>query len=182
VTETSGTPRMTGGSFEQSGLEGPGPAPLSFFLHTVVAMIVSPMIVFVVLIFLAVSSYNNSSHINLVLNAGGVANPLLWGPGLILGLLVNRFVLRRTACWVWLVGMAWMAFGTLESLSTYRARFLGICSPFDRIASGFFSYRAYCGDAGNATYFTLPMFSAIAYSLGAWVALRLGRRRELKLC
>ena len=104
---------------------------------------------------------------------------MLWGPGLILGLLVNRFALKSTACWVWLAGMVWIACGVSASLYTYHARFAGICSPLDSIRNGFFSNgSSYCGDPKNLMLFTVPTFSSIAYSLGAWVALRFGRSRQ----
>jgi uncharacterized membrane protein HdeD (DUF308 family) len=121
-------------------------------------------------------------EINAALNAGGAANPWLWGPGLILGLLVNRFALKSTACWVWLVGMVWMVSGIFAALSFYHARFAGICSPLDSITNGFFFYvpkQPNCGDHGNLMLFTLPTLSAIAYSLGAWITLWLVRRARL---
>ena len=152
----------------------------SFLLHSSVAMIICPVVVFVS-IMTAVALFNNSRGINSVLNAGGALNPLLWGPGLIMGLLVNRFALRRAACWVWLAGMAWMAFGIFAALHYYQERFAGICSPLDSITSGFFfsvPNNPYCGDAGNLMHFTLPTLSAIAYALGAWITLRLGASRE----
>jgi hypothetical protein len=122
----------------------------------------------------AVIVFNNSHRINSILNAGGAANPLLWGPGLILGLLVNRFAIKGTACWVWLAGMVWIATGVFTSLYTYP-RFIGICSPLESIRDGFFSnVSSYCGDRENLILFTVPTFSSISYSLGAWVVLRFG--------
>jgi len=120
--------------------------------------------------------------INSVFNAAGVANPLLWGPGLILGLLVNRFAQKSTACWVWLAGVVWIVYGVLAALYSHHARFAGICSPLDSIRKGFFSLAAgYCGDGSNGALSTVPTFSSIAYSLGAWVALRFGGSRESTL-
>lgn len=160
---------------KEKGLAGLVSAPGSFLLHASMAMVISPVAAMVVGLG-AVIVFNNSPGINSVLSAGGVANPLLWGPGLILGLLANRLALKSTACWVWLVGMVWIACGVFASLYTYHARFAGICSPLDSIRNGFFSYASnYCGDDENVMLFTVPTFSSIAYSLGAWVALRFGR-------
>jgi len=155
--------------------------PVSFLLHAAVAMVISPIAAMVVGLG-AVIVFNNSPGINSVLNAGGASNPLLWGPGLILGLLVNRFTLKSTACWVWLAGMVWIACGIFAALSSYHARFAGICSPLDSITNGFFfsvPKQSYCGDHGNLMLFTLPTLSAIAYSLGAWITLWLVRRARL---
>ena len=148
---------------------------MSFLLHSSVAMVIGPIVVFVIGLS-AFILFKTSGGIDPVLGAGGTANPVLWGPGLILGLLVNRFALKSTACWVWLAGMAWIACGLLASLYTYHAQFAGICSPLDSIRYGFFSYgsygSSYCGDHKNLMLFTVPTFNSIAYSLGAWVALR----------
>lgn len=146
---------------------------VSFLLHASAAMIFSPLVVFAAILTAALL-FRNSSIINSVLNAGGVLNPLLWGPGLIFGILLNRFVLRRTACWVWVAGMVWMACGICAALYSYHGRFAGICSPVDSITNGFFfsvPKQPYCGDHGNLMLFTLPTLSAIAYSLGAWITL-----------
>lgn len=141
-------------------------------------MIVSPAVVFAVGLTAALLLHN-SPVINRTLNAGGVLNPLLWGPRFILGLVVNRIALRRAACWVWLAGIVWIAFGTSEALYSYHTRYAGICSPLDYVVSSFFSLvGSYCGGGENVMPFTLPTFSAIAYSLGAWIALRLARRTE----
>ena len=150
----------------------------SYVLHASVAMVIGPIVAFV-LCLSALFIFDNSRAINSVLDVGGPANPLLWGPGLILGLLVNRFALKSTACWVWLAGMVWIACGVSASLYTYHARFAGICSPLDSIRNGFFSYvSSYCGDGKNGMLFTVPTFSSIAYSLGAYASLRFGHSRH----
>lgn len=162
---------------------GRGSALGSFLLHVSAAMIVSPAIVFVSVL-TAVAFFHNSRGINSALNAGGALTPFFWVPGLIMGLLVNRFSLRRTACWVWLAGMGWMAYGIVVALYSYHAQFAGVCSPLDSITSSFFSSvpkNPYCGDRGNLARFTLPTLSAIAYSFGAWITLRLRVRDETSI-
>src|SRR5258708_8687211 len=122
---------------------------VSFLVHALVAMVVGPIVGFVVGLS-AVIFFKNSHGINSVLNAGGTANPLLWGPGLIVGLLVNRFTLKSTACWVWLAGMLWIACGLFASLYTYHPRVAGIWPPLDSIRYRLFSYRSsYCGAPKN---------------------------------
>ena len=147
----------------------------SFALHAFAALIVSP-IAGLTATLAAALIFHNRSHSNPV-DEWGVGSVFLLGPGLLFGLLLNRIALRRTACWVWLVGILWMMFGAVVSLHSYRTRFLGICSPFDSILGGFFSIGSvYCGDRSNFSAFTLPMFSSIAYSIGAWAAMRFGER------
>jgi hypothetical protein len=151
----------------------------SFLLHASAAMIIGPVGVFAVILTAAVL-FQNSLSINSALNAGGVLNPLMWGPGLILGILVNRFALMGAACWVWAPGIVWIAYGILTALLAYHVRFAGICSPFDNITISFFSFDSnYCGGGENVMRFTLPTFSSIAYSLRAWITLRLVRRTAL---
>ena len=166
-------------SLEEKGPTGLVSTTVSFLLHASVAMLICPIVVFVVILNTAII-FNNSPWINSALGAGGVASPVLWGPGMIMGLFVNRFALKSTACWVWLAGMVWIVCGIFVWLHGYHARFSGICSPFDSIKGGFFSFSsnyAYCGGGGKAFRFTVPTFNSIAYSLGAWVALRFGRIR-----
>lgn len=184
MSDTKESPSLTTSrSLEEKRRAGLLPAAVSFLLHASVAMVISPIVVFVVTLS-AVVIFNNSLGIQSAFNAGGVANPVLWGPGLILGLLVNRFALKSTACWVWLAGILWIGYGILASLHAYHARFSGICSPLDSIRGGFFSFASnygYCGGGENVFLFTVPTLSSIAYSLGAWVALRFGRSRQSTL-
>jgi len=80
-----------------------------------------------------------------------------------------------SAGWAWLAGMVWMACGICAALSSYHARFAGICSPVDSLTNGFFfsvPRQPYCGNPENLWLFTLPTSSAIAYSFGAWIVLR----------
>jgi hypothetical protein len=131
-----------------------------FALPSIAALIVSPIIAFLVG-GTAIVPFNNSPRINSVLNAGGAANPFLWIPGLLLGLLVNWFVLRRTACRVRLVGIACMAYGIFAPLHSYRYQWSGTCSPFDGVMNEFsFEDARRCGGNGtilSAIDFTLPL-------------------------
>jgi len=150
-----------------------GARPVGFLLHASVAMVIGP-VAWMVFALGVVIVLGNSHEINALLNAGDLANPSVWGPGLILGLLVNRFTLSTVARWVWLAGMVWMACGIFGALLSYHARFAGICSPLDSVTNGFFSFfpkQPYCGDHGNLSLFTLPALSSVAYSIGASITL-----------
>ena len=148
----------------------------SFVLHSFAALIVSPVIALIAL-GTAILLFNNSSQVNSVLNAGGPANPILWVPGLLLGLLVNRLVLKPTACWVWLAGTGWMVCGIFAALANYRSQYAGICSPLSNISNEFFSMRSgICGNGIHVMSFTLPLFCSITYSIGAWISMRFFNR------
>src|SRR5580693_4586143 len=132
--------------------------PVSFLIHASLAMVICPIVAWVVILS-AVIIFHNSPGINSALGAGGVVNPVLWGPGMILGLFVNRFARNSTACWVWLAGVTWIACGIFAWLHGYHARFSGICSPLDSTIGGFFSLTsnyAYCGGGENVFRFTVP--------------------------
>jgi hypothetical protein len=152
---------------------------ISFALHSFAALIVSPIIVFIVAIAAAVI-FNNSPRINSTFNVGGVVSPFVWLPGLLLGLFMNWIALKRTAYWVWIVGVAWMVCGILASLHYYQYQWQGTCPPLEGVMNEFFFVDARrCGGTGtilNSIDFTWPMFNSIAYSIGAWAAVHLGNR------
>lgn len=147
-----------------------------FALHTSAAMIVSPMIV---LMGVAVVS---SSTLRWITEGGGLGNPLIWGPGFALGLLVNQKTLQHIACWVWLVGVAWLAAGIWDSINSYDARFYQGCSALENVVNGFFILNSHRCGGGSSTLegliFTIPALSSVAYSIGAWVPILRQRRDE----
>jgi hypothetical protein len=150
-----------------------------FVLHATLALMVGPVLVFFVV---AISSgvFANSRFLFLV-ERGGFLNPLFWGPGFVLGLLVNRVKVSRFAGWVWLLGAAWLVFGILDSLHGYDPRWYQGCTPSQNIVNAFFVGNSRKCGGGTSTLegilFTLPAATSAAYSLGAWLGL-LSRRRS----
>jgi hypothetical protein len=150
-----------------------------FVLHTTLALMVGPVIVFFVV---AISSgvFANSRFLFLV-ERGGFLNPLFWAPGFILGLLVNRVKFSGFACWVWLLGAAWLAFGIVDSLHGYDPRWYQGCTPSQNIVNAFFVGNSRKCGGGESTlsglFFTMPAINSIVYSIGAWLGLVSGKRR-----
>ncbi len=144
-------------------------------LHGFAAMIASPVIV-VLLVGIAKGILGNSP-LKFIVERGGFANPLVWGPGLVLGLVVNRRTRNPLACWVWLIAVAWLAYGILDSLRGYDPRFYQGCSARENVVNAFFVLNAYRCGGGSSTLegliFTTPAVCSAAYSVGAWIALRL---------
>jgi hypothetical protein len=135
---------------------------------------------------LAISSavFANSRFLFLV-ERGGFLNPIFWAPGFILGLLVNRVKASRFACWVWLLGGVWLAFGISDSFHGYDPRWYQGCTPFQNIINAFFvGNSGKCG-GGESTlsglFFTMPAITGAAYSVGAWRGLVSRKRREKAL-
>jgi hypothetical protein len=96
------------------------------------------------------------------------------------GFLVNRVALMRVACWVWVPGLIWLAFGLLGWVQHYDPRWHGGCSVGQDVVNAFFlvdSRKCGGGDEGlNWLVFTFPASNSVAYAVGAWIALWVGRR------
>lgn len=114
----------------------------------------------------------------LVENVPLLLSPLTWGPGLILGFVAGPRMLSRTAYWVWLVPVAWLAYGIWDECRAYRfppwfppkgdfiqrAWHIFFLTPTDTKPWG--------SSPLGLVIFTIPALSSIAYSFGAWAALR----------
>jgi len=109
--------------------------------------------------------------------------PYVCAVGLILGFVANRGTLKRVACRVWISGAAWLAFGMLDSVRGYDPRFYQGCSPLENVVNAFFVLNGRrCGGGGSTlagAFFTMPALNSVAYSVGAWVALRFGRSENV---
>lgn len=103
--------------------------------------------------------------------------PYVCAVGFALGFVVNRRTLKRAACYVWIAGLAWLAVGIWNSVSSYDPRFYQGCSVLENVANSFFILNGRkCGGGGSTlagAFFTMPAMNSIAYSVGAWVAMRL---------
>jgi hypothetical protein len=151
-----------------------------FALHAFAALILSSFVVFVIVGI--AKGILGDGPLKLIVERGGFANPLLWGPGFVLGLLVNRIALNRVACWVWPVGVAWLTYGVLDSMHGYDPHFYRGCSALENVVNAFFILNAYRCGGGSSTlegvFFTMPAVSCAAYALGASVAMRLGHGKS----
>ena len=167
---------VTGGSLERKGLAASVSAVGSFLLHTSAAMIVSPIIVVLLVLSANYIFKSLSFQSKAITEIGGVANPLIWGPGFILGFVVNRATLHCAACWVWLCGIGWLAIGILGSVHNYDARFYQGCSALENVVNAFFILNSHRCGGGSSTlaglFFTVPAMNSVAYAAGTWVAIR----------
>ena len=147
-------------------------------LHAIASLIVGPVIVFMV-VGIADGIFGNSP-LKPIFERGGLANPFIWGPGFVLGFLVNRIISGRFACWVWPLGVVWLAYGIWDSVHLYDPRWYQGCSASENVVNAFFILNSRKCGGGSSTLagilFTLPAVNTIAYSLGAWLGL-LSKRR-----
>jgi hypothetical protein len=149
-----------------------------FALHTTLALMVSPFIALMLTV--AAHAVFKDGVPRRLLDLGGFANPFIWGPGFALGFLFNRIKSKRSACWVWPVGMAWLANGIWDSVRYYDPRWYQGCTASENVVNAFFvlnSSRCGGGESGLAgLFFTFPAVTSLAYSLGAWAGI-VSRRR-----
>jgi len=98
--------------------------------------------------------------------------PIVWGPGFLLGFLVNRRTLHRAACFVWLPGQVWLATGILGKISHgYN---------WTQVRIDLFPLKASeCGatECLDVLFGTWPALNSITYSIGAAIALSCRPRR-----
>lgn len=154
--------------------------------HVMIAAGVSLAIVTIVAgVFVAplVKWVGSQSFLGIVL--GGLYSPQIWAPGLLLGYLINRTWQDRSACWVWVVGVGWLAYGIWAECRVDRF-------PAWYPAKGDFLQRAWhmfftsndaktWGDTGLLLFlFTMPALNTITYSVGARLALH-SRSKDAEL-
>lgn len=168
---------VTGGSLKQEGFTYWIAALGSFLLHAVAAMILSPL-----LLFLGIAAAN-LLHLAAVSEIGGLANPFWWWAGAVCGFVINRAVLHRSACWVWLCGFGWLVMGVFDAVRTYDypyALHVSGCSSFQYVLNAFLVLNAdRCGEGDSALaglIFTIPALNSLAYSIGACAAVRYAAR------
>lgn len=142
--------------------------------HCIVAMIVASVLAVLLGAFVG-AMFASAPRLQDLATAVGVASPFLWGPGAVLGFLVNKTARSRLACWVWLPGVVWVVNPILASIRDYDPRYSQGCTPTQNMLNEFFILNSHrCGGASTVLtglFFVLPALNAIAYSIGAAVAL-----------
>ena len=141
-----------------------------FAVHGIAALYVSSILTVLIAVIL------HSPHLEPILEFGGIANPFLWASGFVLGFLINRSTHTWIAALTWTAGLAWLAAAIWDSVSRYDPRFSQGCSAAEDVLNAFFivnSYRCSGGESMAFLFFTLPAVNSVAYSVGAWLSLRL---------
>jgi hypothetical protein len=101
--------------------------------------------------------------------------------GLVSGYLVNKVLRKRVVNWIWIPGLGWMILGVQDILRGYEPKWHEGCSAAQTIVEAFFIAGRKCGGGEDALYglfFTMPALGLLGCSVGAWVALRMGRREQ----
>ena len=151
---------------------------LALFLHVPLAMVVGTFVGLVLNLFLgwilAIFGFRTNQLPDL-----GVFNPLLWSGSLFLGALINRRTHHRSAYWVAGVGGCYLLAVLLSDVSGFAH------SEYYRSVSGghylryeyllLFSPSCTGDKCLGQMIVTLPFLNSIAYSVGAWLGLRVAQ-------
>jgi hypothetical protein len=110
---------------------------------------------------------------------------IFWGTPLLSGFFINRSARNRAACRVWAVGLLFLLAVVIWDISIFKR------SPYYQKLTGgqFLSYESHQlfgldagkwgkGDGLEEIFVVVPVLGSIAYSLGAWFALREGPPSE----
>jgi|GEM_PF-7014398 len=112
----------------------------------------------------------------------GVFNPLLWGSSLFLGALINRRTHHRSAYWVAGVGCSYLLAVFLSDVSgfAHSEYYRGVSSGHYLRYEYHLLFSPACdGDKClGQILVTLPFLNSIAYSVGAWLGLRVAQAPE----
>jgi hypothetical protein len=87
--------------------------------------------------------------------------------GFIMGYLINRRLHRRSAKWVWVIPLVWIAI-LMNDFSHYR----GPGGSMHEIWISFFSNQCDSSECLYELAGTFPFIGSVGYSVGAWLALR----------
>jgi len=109
----------------------------------------------------------------------GIYSPVLWGPSILLGFVINRFTNHRSAYWVGMIGLLYLVSILMwDTVSLMHLEFTRTVSHGHfwqyEINQLFALDQSKCSDSGciEELIATAPTFTSIAYSLGAWTALQ----------
>lgn len=153
---------------------------LALFLHVPLAMAAGTFIGLALNVFiglmLAILGFRTNQLPDL-----GVLNPLLWSGSLFLGALINRRTHDRSAYWVAGVGCSYLLAVFLSDVSGFAHS-----EYYWRVSGGHYLRYEYrllfspcTGDKClGQMIVTLPFLNSIAYSVGAWLGLRVAQASE----
>jgi hypothetical protein len=157
---------------------------LRFIMHSAIATVGGGLVGFVLLNFVSLRPVG--PHWRLITLLADVPySPAFWGPALLLGFVVNLRMADRSACWVGPLGALMLALLILLSIPGYERSGYEL----NRTGHSFLTYingELFSLDPNKCSgdeclgklLFTTPVLSCIAYSIGAWFALRFTHRQE----
>lgn len=130
---------------------------LGFPIHQLLAVVLCPIVSFSIVFVVGLAALHFSASLySLLLRS--LFSPFYWGAAVLIGFWFNRRMRHNSACWVWVLPVV------ASSLLLMR---------YSVPAAEYYEALLTCRDECLAAMFlTVPSMNCIAYSLGAWFALR----------
>jgi hypothetical protein len=130
---------------------------LGFPIHQLLAVGLCPIVSFLIVFVVGLAAIHFSASLySLLLRS--LFSPFYWGAAVLIGFWFNRRMRHNSACWVWVLPVV------ASSLLLKR---------YSVPAAEYYEVLLTCRDECLAAMFlTLPSMNCIAYSIGAWFALR----------
>jgi hypothetical protein len=128
-----------------------------FLIHELLAVVVCLLVTLVIGLVIGLMALRLSASLYALLFRS-LFSPVYWGAALLIGFWFNKRMRHYSACWVWVMPI--LAVGLL--LMRYSVP-----------AAEYYDQLLTCHDECLiAVFLTVPTLNCIAYSIGAWLALR----------
>jgi hypothetical protein len=128
-----------------------------FLIHQLLAVVLCTIVSFLIVLVVGRIAFHLSASLYALLFRS-LFSPLYWGAAVLIGFWFNRRMRHNSASWVWALPLlAFMLFACAASVSA------------DEFYEAFLTCRDECI---AAMFVTFPSMNCIAYSIGAWFALR----------
>jgi hypothetical protein len=130
---------------------------LGFLIHELLAVILCPLVTLFIVLVVGLTAFHLSASLY-ALMFKSLFSPFYWGAAVPIGFWFNRRMGHHSACWVWvlpILAISLLLIGFRVSMAEFYERL--------------FTCRDECI---SAMLLTVPGMNCIAYSIGAWLALR----------
>lgn len=130
---------------------------LGFLISELLAVVVCPIVTFLIVLAFGLTAFHLSASLYALLFRS-LFSPFYWGAAVLIGFRFNRRMRHHSACWVWVL-----------PILTFSLLLLRYSVP----AGVYYEKLLTCHDECLAAMFvTMPTMNCVAYSVGAWLALR----------
>ncbi len=141
----------------------------SFMPHAVFAMVGSCVIGFIP------EGFMSSYYVNTAVEP---YSPTIFAVALLLGTVINAKVGHRSAMFVWIAGVLWLAYGMYSESDLWQTT--RAVSRLAFIRDSFFGTGTSCSDSEclHELFVTTPSAASVGYSIGAALGYVIYRRKE----
>jgi len=136
-----------------------------FLIHELLAVVLCPLVTFLIVLVVGLIAFHLSASLYALLFRS-LFSPFYWGTAVLIGFWFNRRMRHHSACWVWVL--------PILAVSLLLMRY---SVPAAEYYEKLLTWRDECL---AAMFLTVPSMNCIAYSIGAWLALRSRRSQSEK--